>query len=215
MEAILLMGGPGAGKGTAAEGLRDRAHLIHVSTGDMFRTAVKDGTAVGRLADDYMRRGALVPDDIVIGIVEGRLEQSSPTDRFLFDGIPRTMAQAELLDASLTRRGAGIRKVFFLETPRDVLVSRLGGRRLCRTCGAVFHVVNIPPKVEGVCDHCGGELFQRVDDREETILHRLEVFTSQMRGLIDFYERRGILARIDSGGSPEATVQALLRVLNA
>jgi adenylate kinase len=214
MEAILLMGGPGAGKGTAAEGLRDRANLIHVSTGDMFRAAVKSGSAVGRRAEDYMKRGALVPDDLVIRIVQERLDQGADSDRFLLDGFPRTMVQAELLDTALQQRNARIRCVFYLEASREVLIRRLGGRRICRACGATFHLVNIPPKREGVCDQCGGELYQRADDREETIVHRLEVFAGQMQDLIRYYDKRGVLIRIDAGGTPDITIGALLGFLN-
>jgi adenylate kinase len=213
MKAIILLGAPGAGKGTAAEGIKERAGYTHVSTGDMLREAVKKGTAVGREAEAYMKRGELVPDGIIIRIVEARLDQGAPDAAYMFDGFPRTLPQAELLDQSLGRRGSAISFVFYLDAPRDSLISRLAGRRICRGCGANYHVVNIPPKKAGVCDACGGELYQRPDDQEATVVNRLDVFVRQTQALIDYYDRKGVLVRVDSARPREETIAEICRRL--
>ncbi len=197
MKAVILLGPPGSGKGTTAEKIV-KAGLIHVSTGDMLREAVRKGAQLGREAESYMKRGALVPDDIIIRIVEERLDRGKPEDFYLFDGFPRTVAQAELLAGSLKRRGGAISRVVFLDAPRKVLIERLTGRRVCRKCETNYHVVNIPPKKEGICDKCGGELYQRPDDREDTIMNRLDVYSKQTESLISFYEKKGVLVRVDS-----------------
>jgi len=213
MRAIILLGGPGAGKGTTAEKIRDAAKLIHVSTGDMLREAVKKATDIGREAESYMKRGALVPDGLIIKLVEARLDAGRADDVYLFDGFPRTIPQAELLETSLARRGGGISHVFFLDAPRKTLVERLTGRRTCRKCGANFHVVNIPPKREGVCDVCGGELYQRADDREETILNRLDVYGRETEGLISRYEKQGLLVRVNSAQHADGLASEILGII--
>ena len=213
MKAIILLGAPGAGKGTAAEGIKARTCYTHVSTGDMLREAVKKGTAVGREAEAFMKRGELVPDGIIIRIVEERLDQGPADAAYMFDGFPRTLTQAELLDQSLVKRGSMISFVFYLDTPRQILISRLAGRRICRTGGANYHVVNIPPKKPGVCDACGGELFQRPDDQEATVVNRLDVFARQTRALIDYYERKGVLFRVDSARPRDETIAEICRRL--
>ena len=212
MKTIILLGGPGAGKGTIAEGIRIVSPFIHVSTGDMLREAVRNGTAVGRRADDFMKRGELVPDDVIIGIVEERLAQGSKDAAYMFDGFPRTREQARLLDETLARHESRVNTVFLLEAPRELLISRLTGRRVCRKCGQGYHVVNIPPKRQGVCDLCGGELYQRTDDCEATILNRLDVYAKQTESLISFYEKKGILVRVDSSRQRGETVAEILRV---
>lgn len=211
MKAIILLGAPGSGKGTTAEKIRDAANLIHVSTGDMLRAAVKKGTEVGREAESYMKRGALVPDSVIIRLVEDRLDAGRPDDVYLFDGFPRTIPQAELLEKTLLRRGGSISTVFFLDAPRNVLVERLTGRRTCRKCSANYHVKNIPPKKEGVCDVCGGELYQRADDREETILNRLEVYNRETEGLISRYQKQGLLVRVNSAQGASALGSEILK----
>ena len=215
MKAIILLGAPGSGKGTTAERIRDAAGLIHVSTGDMLRAAVKKGTATGREAESYMKRGALVPDGLIIKLVEDRLDAGQASDVYLFDGFPRTVPQAELLATSLARRGGGISQVFFLDAPRNVLVERLTGRRTCRKCGANYHVVNIPPKKTGICDVCGGELYQRPDDREETILNRLEVYSRETEGLIALYERQGLMVRVDYAQPADKLASDIARALQS
>jgi len=210
MQAIILLGAPGAGKGTLAEGVRNATGLIDVSTGDMLRAAVKAGTPTGREAQAYMEKGELVPDDVILRIVGERLAQGKPDDRYMFDGFPRTLEQARQLDATLAALGGSVRQVFLLEVPVPVIVSRLSGRRICKTCGAVYHLTNIPPKQAGVCDQCGGPLYQRPDDSEETVLNRLEVYQRQTASLIEFYAQKGLLVRINAGTTPQAATAELL-----
>jgi adenylate kinase len=215
MRAIILLGAPGAGKGTAAQRIRETAGFIHVSTGDMLREAVKQNTGIGREAEGYMKRGELVPDDVMMRLVDTRLEAGQSGDAYMFDGFPRTLRQADLLDPALERRGGRIEHVFFLDSPRAVLIQRLSGRRICRACGANFHVINMPPKRAGVCDQCGGELYQRPDDSEATIISRLDVFKHQTEGLIARYDKLNLLRRVDSSGGPEQLAQDVLKVLQA
>ena len=213
MNAIILLGAPGAGKGTLAEGVRAATDFIHVSTGDMLRAAIKAGTSTGLEAKAFMDKGELVPDEVILRIVRERLAQGRPTDRYMFDGFPRTLEQARGLDETLAELDGRVNQVFLLEVPTPVIVSRLSGRRICKSCGAVYHVTNIPPKVEGVCDQCGGPLYQRPDDSEETVLNRLEVYQRQTASLIDFYETKGVLVRINAGTTPRDATAELLSKL--
>jgi adenylate kinase len=215
MKAVILLGAPGAGKGTVADGIKKATDYVHVSTGDVLRDALKAGTEVGLSAKKYMDAGELVPDEVVVRIVEELLSGADPEGHYLFDGFPRTLSQARLFDEVLEARGAELVRVYLLEIPKQVVVERMAGRRICRDCGAVYHVVNIPPRTEGVCDSCGGALYQRDDDNEETVLNRLEVFTEQTAGLIDRYETRGVLKRIDAAGSKDVSVGAVLADLQA
>ena len=213
MNTIILLGAPGAGKGTLAEGVRAATDFIHVSTGDMLRAAIKAGTSTGLEAKAFMDKGELVPDEVILRIVRERLAQGRPTDRYMFDGFPRTLEQARGLDETLAELDGRVNQVFLLEVPTPVIVSRLSGRRICKSCGAVYHVTNIPPKVEGVCDQCGGPLYQRPDDSEETVLNRLEVYQRQTASLIDFYETKGVLVRINAGTTPRDATAELLSKL--
>lgn len=213
MQAIILLGAPGAGKGTVAATLTEATDFRHVSTGDMLREAVKSGSEVGRKAQSYMEAGTLVPDDVIIGIVRERLEAGRPDDRYMFDGFPRTLEQARLLDEALEALNGELKAVFLLEVPEDVLVDRISGRRICRNCGAVYHARNLPPKQEGVCDQCGGELYQRPDDNEETVRNRLSVYSEQTAPLIDYYEQRNLLARVDAARDKHATRDAITALL--
>jgi adenylate kinase len=213
MEAVVLLGAPGAGKGTVAEAIRARTGYLHMSTGDMLREAVEAGTALGRQARAYMDKGELVPDSVIVNLVTERLKQGAPDGRYLFDGFPRTDGQARLLDRVFADLGGRIRHVFLLEAPRDVLVERIAGRRICRNCGAVYHVRNIPSRRPGVCDRCGGELYQRADDTEATVVNRLEVFKKQTESLIDYYEDKQLLIRVDAGAAKEQTEEAILAIL--
>jgi len=212
MKTIILLGGPGAGKGTIAEGIRNVSPFLHVSTGDMLREAVKNGTVVGKKAEGFMKRGELVPDDVIIGIVEERLAQGSKDAAYMFDGFPRTLEQARLLDETLARHASKVNTVFMLDAPRELLISRLTGRRVCKKCGQGYHVVNIPPKQTGICDVCGGELYQRADDSEVTILNRLDVYSKQTESLISYYDKKGVLVRVDSSRQRGETVADILRV---
>jgi adenylate kinase len=213
MQAIILLGAPGAGKGTVAEGIRAATRYIHFSTGDMLRAAVKAGRAVGLEAKAYMEKGELVPDAVIMKIVTERIEEGSADALYLFDGFPRTTEQARLLDEVMKSHGGSVQRVFLLEVPRDILVDRLAGRRVCRNCGAVYHVRNIPSRVKDVCDACKGPLYQRPDDTEETVLNRLDVFKRQTQSLIDYYDRKGLLVRVDGGRSKESSQAEILRVL--
>ena len=213
MNTIILLGAPGAGKGTLAEGVRAATDFIHVSTGDMLRAAIKAGTSTGLEAKAFMDKGELVPDEVILRIVRERLAQGRPSDRYMFDGFPRTLEQARGLDETLAELNGRVNQVFLLEVPTPVIVSRLSGRRICKSCGAVYHVTNIPPKVEGVCDQCGGPLYQRPDDSEETVLNRLEVYQRQTASLIDFYETKGVLVRINAGTTPRDATAELLSKL--
>ena len=215
MELVVLLGAPGAGKGTVAERIRDVGGYCHVSTGDMLRAAVKAGSEVGREADGYMRRGELVPDQVMIRIIEERLDGGKDGDRYLFDGFPRTTAQAELLENSLAKRAGELGSVLLLEAPRAVLIQRLTGRRICRSCGTNYHVLNMPPAREDICDACGGELYQRPDDNEETIVNRLEVYQKQTQSLISRYEEKGLLSRLNSDQPVDellAEIRAVLKL---
>lgn len=205
MKVIILLGAPGAGKGTAADSIKSRAGFVHVSTGDMLRAAVKQGTPVGRHAESFMKRGELVPDTVIMELVDERLDAGGADARYMFDGFPRTIEQARMLDAELAKRSSKVSHVFYLDTPRDILISRLAGRRMCRGCNANYHVINIPPKRVGICDACGGELYQRPDDSESTVVNRLDVFAKQTQPLIEYYERLGILVRIDGGQHRDVT----------
>ncbi len=213
MKAIILLGAPGAGKGTLSESVKNSTDYIHVSTGDMLREAIKAGSPTGLEAKSYMDKGELVPDDVIMRIVGERLAQGGPDDKYMFDGFPRTLEQARLLDETLAKSNAAVNQVFLLEVPTSVIVSRLSGRRICKTCGAVYHVTNIPPKVPGICDQCGGELYQRDDDKEETVLNRLAVYEKQTASLVDFYDKKGVLVRIDAGTTPQAAAEAMLAKL--
>lgn len=198
MDGVILLGAPGAGKGTVAEDLKERVHYTHLSTGDMLRESIKAGRPLGLKAKTFMDRGELVPDEVVAKLVEEKLDAGDPEAHYMFDGYPRTTRQAELLDAALASRGGQITHVFLLDVPHDILIMRISGRRICRKCGAVYHIKNIRPKKEGVCDQCGGELYQRSDDNEVTVRNRLDVFQSKTQSLIDFYERQKKLVRVNA-----------------
>jgi len=188
---LVLLGPPGAGKGTQAVRLAEQLGIPHVSTGDMFRAAVKDGTELGRKANEYMEAGALVPDEITIGIVRERLSTSECRPGFILDGFPRTLPQAEALSDVLDELELELDAVLYLELDDSVVVHRITGRRVCRGCGATYHVDFDPPDREGVCNECGGELYQRDDDAEETVRERLRVYKEQTAPLIDYYEQEG------------------------
>ncbi|GLI84910.1 adenylate kinase [Rossellomorea marisflavi] len=194
---IVLMGLPGAGKGTQAEKIVEKYGIPHISTGDMFRAAIKGGTELGLKAKSFMDNGDLVPDEVTIGIVGERLSKEDCNKGFLLDGFPRTVAQAEALENILADLGKKMNYVINIDVDKDILMERLTGRRICRECGATYHLVFNPPKEEGVCTRCGGELYQRVDDNEETVQNRLDVNIKQTQPLLSYYEDKGYLKNIN------------------
>ena len=200
---ILIMGPAGSGKGTMSERIKDHFQIPHISTGDMFRKAQKDGTELGLKAKSYMDQGQLVPDEVTVGIVKERLAEADCKEGFLLDGFPRTVQQADALDTILAELDMALDCVVNIEVDKAFLVDRLTGRRVCRTCGATYHIANKAPKVEGVCDKCGGELYQRGDDTIETVSNRLDVYAAQTAPLIDYYKSKGIMSSIDGSKSME------------
>lgn len=193
---LILMGLPGAGKGTQAEKIVEKYNIPHISTGDMFRLAIKEGTALGKEAKSFMDKGELVPDEVTIGIVRERLSKDDCEKGFLLDGFPRTIAQAEALENLLKDMNESLDYVLHIDVPTDQLVERLTGRRVCPTCGATYHVIYNPPKVEGKCDKDGSELIQREDDKPETVRKRLDVNIEQTQPMLDFYKDKGYLVTI-------------------
>lgn len=191
------MGLPGAGKGTQAEKIVEKYNIPHISTGDMFRTAIKEGTELGMQAKSFMDKGALVPDEVTIGIVRERLSKDDCKRGFLLDGFPRTVAQAEALETILSDLDRQINFVINIDVDKDILMERLTGRRICKSCGATYHLVFNPPAKEDTCNRCGGELYQRADDNAETVQNRLEVNLKQTQPLLDFYGEKGYLQNIN------------------
>ncbi|MGG3737180.1 adenylate kinase [Aeribacillus pallidus] len=194
---LVLMGLPGAGKGTQAEKIVEEYGIPHISTGDMFRAAIKEGTELGLKAKSFMDKGELVPDEVTIGIVRERLSKDDCQKGFLLDGFPRTVAQAEALENMLQELNKSIDYVLHIDVDKEILMERLTGRRICKECGATYHLVFNPPTNEGICDRCGGELYQRADDNEETVQNRLDVNIKQMQPLLDFYQEKGYLRTIN------------------
>ena len=210
---IVFMGPPGAGKGTQAEKIVETYQMPHISTGDMFRKAINDQTELGMEAKRYMDQGALVPDHVTIGIVKDRLSQPDCKESFLLDGFPRTVEQANALDEILSSLNSKIDYVINIDVDLNILKERLTGRRICRSCGATYHTIFNPPKVENICDKCGGELYQRKDDNEETVGNRLAVYVKQTKPLLDYYSLSGNLVNINGQQSIDlvfAEIQAVL-----
>ena len=210
---LILLGPPGAGKGTQAVKIVEKYNIPHISTGDIFRANIKNGTELGMRAKEYMDKGELVPDDLVCEIATSRLLEDDCKDGFLLDGFPRTVYQAEKLDAFLTEHGKKVDKVLDIAVEKEELMTRLIGRRVCKACGATYHVTNMPPKKEGVCDKCGGELMQRADDTEETVANRIEVYNSQTMPLVEYYEKAGNIAHIDGAIGLENVFNHIVSVL--
>lgn len=210
---IVFMGPPGAGKGTQAEKIIENYQISHISTGDMFRKAIKDQTELGMEAKRYMDQGALVPDHVTIGIVKDRLSESDCKSGFLLDGFPRTVDQAKALDEILTSLDSKIDYVINIDVDLDILKERLTGRRICRSCGATYHMIFNPPAVAGTCDKCGGELYQRKDDNEETVGNRLDVYVSQTKPLLDYYSLAGNLVNINGQQSIDLVFAEIQDVL--
>lgn len=209
---LILLGPPGAGKGTQAKMLTEKFTIPQISTGDILRAAVKDGTEMGKKAKEYMDAGGLVPDEVVVGIVRDRLQESDCNNGFILDGFPRTVAQADALQVSLVDMGKDLDSVISIDVDAEALVERLTGRRTCKDCGRGYHITFDPSKEEGKCDACGGTLFQRDDDQEETIRKRLQVYADQTSPLISYYKDAGLLMELD-GMQPIAEVQEKMLTL--
>jgi len=215
MRNIVLMGPPGAGKGTLATKLREELNLVHISTGDMFREAIKNQTDLGKLAKSYLDSGNLVPDEVTVGLVKERLSREDCANGFLLDGFPRTLVQAEALDKLSKEINRPIETVINLDCDQNELVRRISGRRVCKNCGAPYHVETMKPKVEGVCDICGGPLFQRPDDNEEALKVRLQHYVTSTKPLLDYYEDKGLLKSFDSLVGIERLFDEVTNFLNS
>jgi adenylate kinase len=210
---LVFLGPPGVGKGTQAKRLAGERDLPHIATGDILRAAIRSGSEIGKKAKEIVEAGQLVPDEIVIQIIEDRFKQPDVTKGFLLDGFPRTVAQGKALATMLDRIGSGLDRVLYFDAPDETLVERISGRRSCKKCQANFHVKFLPPKAEGVCDACGGELFQRADDNEKTVRERLRVYRDQTGDLIPFYKDASLLVRIDASDAPDKVYSALQKGL--
>lgn len=207
---LVLLGPPGAGKGTQARMLESRLRVPQIASGDLLRAAVRNQTALGLEAKGFMDKGELVPDELVLGMIEERMNQADAQSGFILDGFPRTVAQAEVLGSMLTRRGERLDKVVAITVPDQEIVKRISGRRTCRSCGAMYHVIYEPPRKANVCNGCGGELYQREDDAEHTVRARLQVYASSTKPLLDYYGRSGIVVEVDGIGRPEEIEHRIL-----
>lgn len=214
---IVLLGAPGAGKGTLAGAIKDQLGVHHISTGDLIRAEISAGSPIGKEIEGYVKSGGLVPDEVVTRMVEGKVKATASDKKgYMFDGFPRTTAQAADLDKILKVNGVSINFALYMEASLDVVLQRLTGRRVCRNkqCGAVYHLKNMPPKKEGVCDKCGSEIYQRADDNEETIRKRMAVYNEQTTPIIDFYKIQGKLKTVNADTGAENVRNALLKILN-
>ncbi len=211
---IIMLGAPGAGKGTQAKKIADAYHIPHISTGDIFRANLKEGTELGLKAKEYMDRGELVPDELTCDLVMDRIQKDDAKEGFVLDGFPRTIPQAEALTEALKKIGQVMDIAINVDVPDENIIERMGGRRACVGCGATYHIVTVPPKTEGKCDRCGADLILRDDDKPETVKKRLEVYHAQTQPLIDYYEKQGILKTVDGTKAPadvEADIFGLLK----
>lgn len=212
---IIMLGAPGAGKGTQAKKIADKYSIPHISTGDIFRANIKEGTELGKKAKTYMDQGLLVPDDLVVDLVVDRVQQDDCSNGYVLDGFPRTIPQAESLDAALEKLNDKIDFAVNVEVPDENIIKRMSGRRACLGCGATYHIEHIPPKTEGICDTCGKELVLRDDDKPETVKKRLDVYHEQTQPLIDYYTKKNVLAEVDGTKDMEEVFQDIVKVLGA
>ena len=212
---IIMLGAPGAGKGTQAKQIAGKYSIPHISTGDIFRANIKNGTELGKKAKEYMDQGLLVPDELTCDLVMDRIQQDDCKNGFVLDGFPRTIPQAESLDAALTKIDEKMDYAIDVDVPDENIVSRMSGRRACLDCGATYHIVSLPPKTEGMCDHCGSDLVLRDDDKPETVQKRLTVYHEQTQPLIDYYKNQGILKSVDGTQPMEAVFTAITDILGA
>ncbi len=212
---IIMLGAPGAGKGTQAKQIAGKYEIPHISTGDIFRANIKNGTELGKKAKEYMDQGLLVPDELTCDLVMDRIQQDDCKNGFVLDGFPRTIPQAEALDAALTKIGQKMDYAIDVDVPDENIVNRMSGRRACLDCGATYHIVSLPPKTEGKCDHCGSDLVLREDDKPETVQKRLTVYHDKTQPLIDYYKNQGILKSVDGTQPMEAVFTAITDILGA
>lgn len=210
---IIMLGAPGAGKGTQAKMIAEKYGLPHISTGDIFRANIKNGTELGKEAKEYMDKGLLVPDELTVRLLLDRVAKEDCKNGYVLDGFPRTIPQAEVLDAELEKLGEKVDYAVNVDVPDENIVNRMSGRRACLSCGATYHIVSIPPKKEGVCDVCGSELVLRDDDKPETVQNRLKVYHEQTQPLIDFYEKKGVLRSVDGTLPMEEVFGAITKIL--
>ena len=211
---IIMLGAPGAGKGTQAKMIAEKYQIPHVSTGDIFRANIKNGTELGKEAKKYMDQGQLVPDELTVKILLDRVAQADCANGYVLDGFPRTIPQAEVLDEALTKLGEKIDFAINVDVPDENIVRRMSGRRACLSCGATYHIEHIPPKKEGICDVCGQPLVLRDDDKPETVLNRLKVYHDQTQPLIDFYSNKGVLQSVDGTMDQKAVFAAIVAILS-
>lgn len=212
---IIMLGAPGAGKGTQAKQIADKYSIPHISTGDIFRANIKNGTELGKKAKQYMDQGALVPDELTCDLVMDRIQQDDCKNGFVLDGFPRTIPQAEALDAALEKINEKMDYAINVDVPDENIVNRMSGRRACLNCGATYHLISIPPKVEGICDRCGSEIVLREDDKPETVQKRLKVYHEQTQPLIDYYKNQGILKSVDGTQPMDEVFKAIVTILGA
>lgn len=210
---IIMLGAPGAGKGTQAKMIADKYQIPHISTGDIFRANIKNGTELGKEAKKYMDQGLLVPDELTVKILLDRVAQDDCKNGYVLDGFPRTIPQAEVLEEALTKLGDKIDYAINVEVPDENIVKRMGGRRACVNCGATYHIEHVPPKKEGICDNCGSELILRDDDKPETVKNRLSVYHKQTQPLIDFYNGKGVLRTVDGTVDMKDVFNAIVAIL--
>ena len=211
---LVLLGPPGVGKGTQASNIVKKYNIPHISTGDIFRANIKEGTELGKTAKEYMDKGLLVPDEIVVSIVKDRLSKEDCQNGFLLDGFPRTVEQAEALDNELSKMGIKLDKVVNIDADEDILIDRVTGRRICKKCGATYHIKNMPPKVEGICDIDGETLYQRDDDKVETVKTRIQVYLKQTQPLINYYKNKGLILDIDGTKPIDEIFQTIVNSLS-
>lgn len=210
---IIIMGPPGVGKGTEAEILVKHYQIPHISTGNIFRGLFKENTTIGKIAESYINRGELVPDDITNEIVRQRLSKPDVAKGFLFDGYPRSIDQAKAFDLILNEKGWELDAVINIQTTDDLIISRISGRRVCQVCGSIYHITNNPPKEEGICDKCGGKLIQREDDSKETVLRRLKIYYEQTEPVIGYYKNSGLMINVDGSQAIAKTNSDIMKVL--
>ncbi|WP_029233637.1 adenylate kinase [Butyrivibrio sp. VCB2006] len=212
---IIMLGAPGAGKGTQAQMIADKYNIPHISTGDIFRANIKNGTELGKKAKEYMDKGLLVPDELTVQLLLDRVANEDCKNGYVLDGFPRTIPQADVLDAELTKLGDKVDYAVNVDVPDENIVRRMSGRRACLKCGATYHVEHIPPKVEGICDKCGSELVLREDDKPETVQNRLSVYHEQTQPLIEYYDKKNILKTVDGTKDMQEVFSDIVNILNA